>query len=82
MVTAKEQFTSHAAPELLAAMRQIARADGMNFDDALENAMQEYIAAWERSHPGVRPDVMALYRDSLDRNRKLYELLAQAEKEL
>ncbi len=77
----KEQFTGRAAPELLATMRQVARADGMSFDDALEDAMREHIAAWECRHPDVRPEIMAHYRDSLERNRRLYELLAEAERE-
>ena len=41
--------------------------------------MREYVAAWERQHPDVRPGVMAHFRDSLERHRRLYELLAQAE---
>ena len=32
MTTAKEQFTGRAALELLVAMRQVARADGVSFD--------------------------------------------------
>ena len=79
MITAKERFTGRAAPELLAAFRTVAKAGGRDFDAALEDAMREHIAAWERSHPGVRPEVTAHYRDSLERNRKLYELLTQAE---
>ena len=76
-----EQFTSCAAPELLATMRQVARADGVSFDDALEDAMRLYIAKWRANRPGVRPEIMAHARDSLERNRRLYELLAEAERE-
>ena len=75
MVTTKEQFSGHAAPELLAAMRGIARAKGCDFEATLEEAMQEYVA--NREEPKVRPEVMAHFRDSLERNRRLYELLAQ-----
>ena len=81
MTTSKEQVSVQIESELLATIRQVARADGMSFEEALEEAMREHIAAWERRHPGVRPVVIAHYRDSLERNRKLYELLAQTERE-
>ncbi|CAI8019534.1 hypothetical protein GBAR_LOCUS11740 [Geodia barretti] len=76
--TAKEQFTGRAAPELLAAMREIAREEGRDCDAVLEEAMRLYIAKWRVNRPGVRPEVMAHYRDSLERNRRLMELLAQS----
>ena len=79
MATEKEHFSASAAPETLAAFRLVAKADGRDFETALEGAILEYVAAWERSHPGVQPDAMAHYRDSVERNRKLIELLAQAE---
>jgi acyl-CoA reductase-like NAD-dependent aldehyde dehydrogenase len=79
MVAEKEQFSTAVAPETLAAFRLIAKAEGHDFETALEDAMREYVAAWERNHPGVRPEAMAHYRDSVERNRKLMELLAQAE---
>ena len=75
MVTTKEQFSGRAAPELLAAMRSIARAEGRDFEAALEDAMREYVA--NRRQPKVQPEAMAHFRDSLERNRHLYELLAQ-----
>ena len=79
MVTAKEQFTSRAAPELLAVMREIAREEGRDFDAVLEDAMRLYIAKWQVNRPGVQPEVMAHYRASAEKNRRLMELLAQAE---
>ena len=81
MVTEKEQFTVSVATDVLAAFRKVAKANGYDFETALEDAMRDYVAAWKRQHPGVRPEVMAHYRDSLERNRKLMELLAQAERE-
>ena len=79
MVTEKEQFSASVATESLAAFRMIAKAEGRDFETALEDAMLEYVVAWQRSHPGVQPEAMAHYRDSVERNRKLIELLAQAE---
>ena len=79
MAAEKEQFSASVASATLAAFRSVAKADGRDFQVALEGAMLEYVAAWERVRPGVRPEVLAHYRDSLERNRTLYELLAQAE---
>ena len=75
MVVSREKFSSQASPELLAAIREIAQQDGRHFQAVLEDAMSSYIEA--RVQQKVRPEVMAHYRASLERNRKLYELLAQ-----
>ena len=74
-MAAREQFSSQAAPELLAAMRRIARADGRHFQAVLEDTMTGYIEA--RLRQKVRPGVMAHYRESVERNRLLAELLAK-----
>ena len=75
MVTAREKFSSQASPELLAAMREIARKDGRHFQAVLEDAMREYIEA--REGRKIRPEVMAHFQASLERHRRLGELLAQ-----
>jgi hypothetical protein len=74
-MVAREKFSSQATPELLAAMREIARADGRHFQAVLEDAMTGYIEA--RARRTVRPEVMAHYRASVERNRLLAELLAK-----
>ena len=75
MVTAKERFSGQAAPELLAAMRSIAQAEGRDFEATLEEAMREYVT--NRENTKVRPEVMAHYRNSVEKNRLLGKLLAQ-----
>ena len=75
MVATREKFSSQASPELLAAMRQVAQKEGRHFQAVLEDAMQQYLES--RDPPKVRPEVMAHYRASVERNRRLYELLAQ-----
>ena len=75
MVVPREKFSSQASPELLAAMREIAREEGRQFQAVLEDAINSYIEA--KAQQKVRPEVMAHYRASFERNRKLYELLAQ-----
>ena len=74
-MAAREKFSSQAAPELLAAMRRIARADGRHFQAVLEDAMTGYIEA--RARGTARPEVMAHYRASVERNRLLAELPAE-----
>ena len=70
-----EKFTSQAPPELLAAMRAIGRKEGRQFEDVVEDAMWEYLKG--KQGPDVRPEVMAHYYASLERNRRSMELLAQ-----
>ena len=71
----REKFSSQASPELLSKMREIARSDGRHFQAVLEDAMRDYIEG--RTQSNVRPEFMAHYRASLERNRRLAELLAQ-----
>ena len=75
MVATREEFSGQAPPELLAAMRGIARQEGRQFADVVEDAMWEYFKS--KLGPDVRPQVMAHYYASLERNRRLAELLAQ-----
>ena len=70
----RERFSSRASPELLTTMREIARMEGRPFQAALEDAMQEYIQNCTRDTP--RAAVMGHFRDGVERNRRLYELLA------
>lgn len=71
----REKFSSQASPELLSKMREIARTDGRHFQSVLEDAMSDYIES--RKGQQVRPEVMAHYRASVEKNRRLAELLAQ-----
>ena len=75
MVTAKKQFTGQASPDLLAFLREIARSEGRDFEATLEDAMRFYVECKTASE--AQPDAIAHFRSSLERNRRLYELLAQ-----
>ncbi len=75
MVASREKFSSQAAPELLTAMREIAREDGRHFQAVLEDAMRAYIEG--KASGRVRPEVMAHYQASVEVNRRLMELLAE-----
>ena len=69
------KFSSQASPEALSAMREIARGEGRQFQAVLQEAMEEYIANRNRQTP--RAEVMAHFRASVERNRRLFELLAE-----
>ena len=71
----REKFSSQANPELLSKMREVAQIEGRHFQSVLEDAMREYLD--NKAHMRVRPEVMAHYRASVEKNRRLYELLAQ-----
>ena len=76
MVATREKFSSQASPELLSKMREIARSDGRHFQAVLEEAMRDYIEG--RTQSKVRPEMMAHFRASLEKNRRLGELLAKS----
>ena len=69
------EFSSQAAPEVLAAMREIARSEGRQFQAVMEEAMEEFVANRRRERP--RPEVMAQFRAGVERSRRLTELLAE-----
>jgi hypothetical protein len=75
MAAQREKFSSQAAPEVLSEMREIARREGRQLQAVLEEAMIDYIEA--KTSGNVRPQFMAHFRASLERNRRLGELLAQ-----
>ena len=75
MPVPREKFSSQASPELLAAIRDIARKDGRHFQAVLEDALREYLENRSREKP--RSSVMAHFRTSVERNRRLGELLAK-----
>ena len=75
MDVSPEIFSSQASPELLSAMRAIARREGRHFQEVPEAAMRNYIESKIREK--VRPEVMAYILASLEKNRLLYELLAE-----
>ena len=71
----RTKFSARRSRSCWASLREIARSDGRHFQAVLEDAMASYIEA--RAQHRVRPEVMAHYRASLERNRLLYKLLAR-----
>ncbi len=76
MIAPRVKFSSQASPELLSAMRKIAREEGRHFQAVLEDAMQTYIESKDRQR--IRPEVMAHFQASLEKNRRLGELLGKS----
>jgi protein-disulfide isomerase-like protein with CxxC motif len=71
----REKFSSQAAPEVLAALRQIAEAQGRQFQAVLDEALRDYIDRQQSERP--RRHVMASFASSLDEFDSLYRELAK-----
>ena len=57
-------------------MREIARREGRHFQAVLEDAMIAYIES--KNQERLRPAVMGYFYASLERNRRLGELLGKS----
>jgi len=55
----------------------LAAENGQSVRFVLERAMENYIQLVAPSQTSIRPEAMAHFRRSTDRNRKLHELLAK-----
>ena len=76
MVTAaREEFTSQAAPDVLAALRQIAEKQGRHFQAVLDDALRDYIDRQQKERP--RRHAMAAFAASLEEFDSLYRELAK-----
>jgi predicted transcriptional regulator len=56
---------------------KLATENGQSVRFVLERAMENYIELVARSPNAVRPEAMAHFRRSTDKNRRLHELLAR-----
>ncbi len=74
MAVPRENFSTQASPEPLAAVRVIAREEGRHFQAVLEEAMREYLENRTREKP--RASVIAHFQASVEKNRHLGEMLA------
>lgn len=74
-MTAREKFATQADPELLAQMRELAKAEGRQLQALVEDAFRAYLAAKQGERP--RENVMAHFRASVARNGELYKRLAK-----
>ncbi len=70
-----EKFSSQAAPEVLAALRQIAESEGRQFQAVLDEAMRDYIERHQKERP--RLQVLEAFASSLQEFDSLYGELAK-----
>ena len=75
MSAVRQKFSSQADPQLLAELKMIAREEGRQFQAVLEQAMREFIEHKRNNKP--RGHVLAHFRTSVEKNRRLGKLLAQ-----
>ena len=76
MAVTRQEFSSQAQPELLEGMCEIARTEGRHFQVILEDAMIADIESKKKER--VHPAVMGHFYASLERNRRLGELLGKS----
>jgi predicted transcriptional regulator len=63
--------------KLYSKFAKIAEENGQSFRFVLERAIENYIQLVAPSQSTVRPEVLAHFRRSTEKNRKLLELLAK-----
>lgn len=71
----REKFSSQAAPDVLAALRQIAESQGRQFQAVLDEALRDYIDRQQNERP--RRHVMAAFAESVKEFDDLYRELAK-----
>lgn len=71
----REKFSSQADPEVLAALRGMADAEGRQFQAVLEDAMRDYLERRTRNRP--RRHVLQALGESLEDFDELYRELAK-----
>ncbi len=76
MVTRRrEKFTTRVNPEILAAMRDLARSEGRQLQSLVDEALADLIEKRSGSRP--RAHVMAVYQASHARYAPLYKKLSE-----
>ena len=71
----REKFSSQAAPEVLAALREIAEREGRQFQAVLDEALRDYID--RRRKEQTRRHVMTSFAESVKEFDALYRELAK-----
>ena len=69
------KFSSQAAPEVLQALRNIAKTQGRQFQSVLDEALRDYIDRQQKDSP--RRHVVDALASSLDEFDELYRELAK-----
>jgi len=75
MGVVREKFSSQADSELLAHLREIAAAEGRQFQSVLDDALREYVDRHQSAQP--RRHVLRSLAESVAEFDKLYRALAK-----
>ncbi len=75
MSAVRQKFSSQADPRLLGELRAIAREEGRQLQAGLALAVREFVERKRGATP--RAEVMAHFGASVEKNRRLGELLAR-----
>lgn len=71
----REKFSSQATPEVLAALRRIAKSQGRQFQAVLDDALRDYIERQQTESP--RRHVLEAFASSVQEFDSLYNELAK-----
>ena len=71
----RQKFATQMDADLLRQLREYAKSEGRQIQSVLEEAVQKLLK--DRQGYQMRTDVMAAYKESLDRYSDLYEALAK-----
>jgi predicted transcriptional regulator len=77
MATARMKTGYTMRADLYEAMNKLAKDNGQTATYVLDQAVEHYINYVAPTQDTVRPEIMALARKSIEKNRKLLDLLAK-----
>lgn len=75
MAELREKFATQVDPQVLAALRQLAHAEGRQLQALVEEALADLLEKRKQGRP--RPGVMAAYQSSHEAYASLYQKLAK-----
>lgn len=71
----RQKFATQVNPEILAALRELARQEGRQLQALVDEALADVIEKHKNGRP--RPHVLAAYLSSHEKYRSLYKKLAE-----
>jgi hypothetical protein len=77
MATARQKIGYTLRADLYEGMNKLAKDNGQTATYVLDQAVEHYIRYVAPTQGTVRPEIMAIARKSIEKNRKLLDLLAK-----
>jgi len=75
MSPARVKFATQVNPEILAALKNVAKSEGRQIQTLVDEALADVVEKHKSGKP--RPHIMAAYRTSLEKFGPLYKKLAE-----